>query len=168
MNDSHDDGSQCGDEAQEGQVPPPNLLLPTSTVPDERPPRSESLNIIEQAYNDRKARVSVFLYSGIAIVAGVNVVALLYFFCSLAPKFSDIDSVYALYAFLIRGASITLFDICGTYAGVKLIKAAERLTLPTGTGAEQIRALTGETEPKANYLDLIKMLDKLQRKSTED
>lgn len=137
-------------------------------VPTGSNPLSPASNIIELAYNDRKARVSTFLYSGIAIVAVVNLAALLYFFCSLAPQFGEIDSIYALYAFLIRGASITLFDICGTYAGVKLIKAAERLTLPTGTGAEQIRALTGEREPKNSLESVLKTLEKLQRKSTDD
>ena len=145
-------------------------------LPEDEAPTTESLSIIRHAepvetavtepsgaslvrvvYEDRKALVSRFFGAGVAITAAVNAIAIGYFFYSLR-HFASIDSEYQLYAFLIRGAAVGLFELCGTYSGVKLIKAAERLTLPTGTDASQIRALTGEKEGKADVPDLLELL----------
>lgn len=107
---------------------------------------------LDRSWELRKDLAEKFFGSGVGLVVIANAITLGVFLCSLSGLLDGIENVYQASVVIVKGIAIAIFDFAVTFAGVALIRAAERMTLPLGMEAEQVHAFTANRRSK-NVLD---------------
>lgn len=107
-------------------------------------------------YRRIKQSMCVAIIAVIIIVA-VNVVLLGTILKEPLPKFA---TNYDFWAYLVRKVGIVSIDVAATYFGIRLLRIAERLSLPLTLDEARLSSLQGSKEktPKITMSELVEIL----------